>query len=457
MPDLVASRLGENPDSHSSPHALTFRVMRLTTPLPSKTNAPALIGNDLSLNDSSRSEVKLPISPPWQAEGARCGVGLLTTLPNSFGAIYASETFRSFISVFNRSTEPVHNVSISVHIQTPSSQRISLLQSQGTVRRSLPTRASINNVVSVPLPEVGNHVLVCTASYEDSTVEEQSTRTLRQFFRFNVLPTVDASYSVLPLYPNLQPFNATKTLPHSTKNSNHLLIASHFLAHIRVHNAIPNSIFLTNANFSPSVPYHVRHLRTDDDKIRQNGLQSFAKPAEMGAGDTQNLLFLLFSYAADSRLYHRQQNSKENGEVTQRKVGEVTIRWRSAVGEYGEIRSDVNGSQSTITCEAVSVCIYAVPHQVEAHKPFVARCAARNNCTRPTRMYLQIRRDLVSEIVPVGVSGVSLGEVQALETCYCALTLIGLVRGQHNICGIRVVDMDSNASYKAEAPVITVN
>lgn len=145
------------------------------------------------------------------------------------------------------------------------------------------------------------------------------------------------------------------------------------------------------------------------------------------------------------------------GTAATRNLGQVKITWRSGRGEQGEAERDVNESKDAHKIEDVTVNIYAVPHNVQVHHPFVARCSARNNSSQSMRMYLQIRRDLVSEIVPVGVSGTSLGEVQPQETAHCAITLIGLVKGQHNICGVRVVDMDSNASYKADPTTITVN
>lgn len=439
------------PSSQNSSQCLIFRVMRLTRPLPPTTNTPPLVDSN-TINQEELTSAP----PPWQAEGAPCGVGHLTILPNSFGSIYASESFRSFISVFNQSTDTLRNVSIAVHVQTSSSRHIDLVHPNGAnFRPLLSPRGSVNNMVNIALHEQGLHILVCTVTYQPSP-SNSSTETVRQFFKFNVLPPVDASISLLPLHRMVH----LPTLPSvasraTTLDTSHSQLASYYLVHVRIHNAIPASIFETKAALTVKPSFHVRPLYAGIETSQS--ADTSGRRTKIGAGDSHNFIFLIFSHNADSRwLHHSQHMLKENGHVGWRNLGEVKISWRSALGEHGTIERQVRERKDSTVLEDVSVNIYAVPHQVKVHRPFVARCAARNNSNQAVRMYLQIRRDLVSEIVPVGVSGVSLGEVAPMETAYCAVTLIGLVRGQHNMCGVRVVDMDSNASYKAEAALITV-
>lgn len=422
--------------------------MRLTTPLPPRTNPPPFVPRDDECEPKQHEPEPfpfLPTAPPWQAEGAPCGVGHLTVLPSSFGSIYASETFRSFISVFNRSADAVFKVSVTIQMQTSSSRRIALFDSSNSPRSSLKPRASINNIVSVPLPELGVHVLVCAATYyEINDQSAASPRTLRQFFRFNVLPPVDPAISVYPLYRQLEVLGIPTVVSHARR----MAAGSHFIVHVRVHNAIPVAVYGTTATFSPKPPYHVRAFGSDEAQLAKcDALQS--RRATLAGGDSRNFIFFVFSCVGDTSRKHGMNTNA-------RHLGSVQVKWRSALGENGSVERQVEGVVESTSCDAVSVSIYAVPHQVRAHHPFVARCAARNNSTRTVRLYLQIRRDLVGEIVPVGVSGVSLGEVGPSETGNCAITLIALVRGQHNISGVRVVEMDSNVSYKAEAPTITV-
>lgn len=459
------------------PHALTLRVMRLTPPLPIRTNAPPFIPH------SSQSEAvpSTLSSPAWQAEGAPCGIGNLSVLPSSFGSIFASERFRSFISVYNRSADPLSDVSVTAYVQTASSRRIPLIDVSDHSKSLLQPRESINATISVCLPELGPHALVCTAIYTESRSGKGSTsnvhslpppRTLRQYFRFNVLPPVDVIPSVYSLYRLTDTVRLEPMIQHTLAAG----LGPHYLVHVRVNNAISTAIYNTIATFKATPPFFARDLgatpeeSTDEDLLR-------VRRATMGRGDSRNFIFLIRSNAGESKTAQsRRLRWTETGDRAStsdnrsgpantegrdvhrrdRELGLVVVKWRTALGEDGTVERKIKAASVVEESETVSVSIYAVPHEVKVHQPFVARCAARNNGKYPVRLYLQIRRDLVGEIVPVGVSGVGLGEVKAGETARCSITFLGLVRGQHSICGVRVVDMESNVSYKADTPLIVV-
>lgn len=493
-----------------SPHALTFRVMRLTTPLPSRTNAPPIHPTDdgnplplsLPLTQHKSDDVSAPSSdpvssellsagddtaspspahpasdqlaqkpptpellrspPPWQAEGAPCGVGTLTILPSSFGSIYASETFRSFTSIFNRSVEPVYNISIVIHMQTASSRRIPLHDTSASPRAVLSSRASINNIVAVGLPELGLHVLVCSATYHETPSPTAEPRTLRQVFRFNVLPPLDPSVSVHALF---HPHDPTPLPPALTRPATR---PSQFLVHLRVHNALPLPVYEARAAFTPAPQFASRACDRDTDDTTLSSFDPRKPPpprrATMAGGDTRTFIFHVFSrlparVARAASLDHplaADAPAPPASPMPRRVLGSLTLTWRSALGEPGRLERAVYALDDPGVPDRVAVALYAIPADIRVHRPFVARCVARNNSDRPLRLYLQIRRDLVGEIVPVGVSGVSLGEVAPRQTAKCAITLIALERGQHNISGVRVVDIDTNMSYKAEPPSVSV-
>lgn len=507
------SRSSASDTTNAGPHPLALSVMRLTTPLPDRTNAmPFILPTQSSA--SQHPDPLLRSIPAWEGEGAPCGVGALSVLPSSFGSIYASETFRSFISVFNQSTEPVQSVSISVHIQT-SAQRITpLLDTTQSPRPTLDPQASINNVVKITLPELGVHKLLCAASYRDRKSRNPQIRTFRQVFRFNVLPPLEPSLSVIPLYKGLESFPFSTSAPRYTSNF------VHYLVDLRVLNAVPVPVYLTDATFIPSPPFRVRSLLRDsaeaiilkEDDIHRDTKTVEGRSASMGVGDARNFLFHVYKSLAKpdeqgktsstestavasasspqirpgglrrtDRLASQstksiasprialRQGAAEHGrhrtllgqsteaESMPRQLGHMTISWRSALGEVGHLDNVVTATEPVSRSTDIEVSIYAVPEQVHAHRPFVARCAARNNTRKAARLYLQVRRDLVGEIVPVGVSGVSLGEVLPGCTARCSITLIPLVRGQHTISGVRVVDIGSNMSFKAEPPVVSVS
>lgn len=494
-----------------APHVLTFRVMRLTAPLPNRCSSLPFVATAAEV-DGAAPDALLRAAPTWEGEGAPCGVGALTVLPSSFGSIYASETFRSFISVFNRSTQPAEAVSVSIHMQTSSQRRIPLVDSTRSPRSSLDSRASINNVVDVALPELGVHVLVCAASYREPTSTGGHMRTLRQFFRFNVLPPLEPSLSVMPLYRGI----AHSPTPSSSPSRYHPAIAPetrvYFLVDLRVLNAMPVPVYATSATLIPRPAYSVVPLLRDsphttphkteqkDDHSGDSGTKSLgARHVSMGVGDSRNFLFSVsrpFDPMFDGgiptedgpasvsargalrrtdRTAARPASSSLRGQGTRaggssanvnggttsttassREIGHLAISWRSALGEVGHLENVVVAVEPVPRAAEVELHVAAVPQDIRMQHPFTARCIARNNTSGPLRLYLQVRRDLVGEVVPVGVSGVSLGEIDAGHTAECMLTLIPLARGQHSISGLRVVDIDSKKSYKADPPIISV-
>lgn len=467
-----------SPSPAQSPHSLAFRVMRLTTPLPSTTNTLPFQAQDID-------NVKNP--PTWQAEGAPCAVGSLSVLPSSFGSIYASETFRSFISVCNRSQQTVPQVSLTISMQTPTQRRIPLFESQAP--KILAQRATINQVVEVPLPEVGVHVLICVANYRDSS---SASRTLKQYFRFNVLIPLEPQIVVRPVSTGLE------ALPQSTLPSHH---CQQYLVHIRILNSLPVTVYDTKATFAPQALFHVSPLQAAGKSFISNEANGEsqcedARQVSMGPSDTQNFIFHIYRSTSahdkqtpsdpllsnddsrhiesDLQIDHPLQttpatedelSSGSNAydakplvdQPPQLQLGQIVISWRSALGEHGSLTRSVTVFQPIEAQHDIDVSIQATPQTIQTHHPFVARCAVRNNKTHPVRLYLQVRRDLVGEIVPMGVSGVSLGEVQPGRTAWCAITLIPLLKGQHTISGIRVVDIDSQQTYKADAPTIFVS
>lgn len=431
--------------ARSGPHALTFRVMRLTVPLPTRTNP-------LPFTAVNTPADVFENAPVWEAEGAPCGIGSLTVLPSSFGSIYAYETFRSFVSVFNRSQSAVESVVVNITMQTASQKRILLFENHKPV--PLRSRKSINNVVSITLSELGVHVLVCTASYRDNG----QTRSLRQFFRFNVLPPLEPTVSVVPLYHRLDAIPiASPPIP----SSSHL----HYLVDLRLLNAIPMPLYATKAVFEPKAPYSVRALRRDDESRLQtlDYMLKHGRRAVIGAGDITTFLFHVYralpsqlsSSLWDGAEVRRPQYDSPT-KHSMKHLGRITISWRSAAGEHATMEQEVVLTNIQEKQPEIEVGVCAVPQDIHVHQPFVVRCAARNNTETERRLYLQIRRDLVGDIVPVGVSGVSLGDVFPGQIARCGITMIALVRGQHTLSGIRVVDIDSKVSYKADSPSVTV-
>ena len=144
-------------------------------------------------------------------------------LPDSFGDIYSGEKFSAYIAVVNgHQNTPLHSVSLAVRLQTASSV-VDLVDvretfTSGTSKpSSLPRTLKFNEssdvIVQHILHELGTHTLRVSVQYMSSPTGEQ--KTLRKFYRFNVLQPMRVTSSAIEV--NSRPMvqchvtNATKT------------------------------------------------------------------------------------------------------------------------------------------------------------------------------------------------------------------------------------------------------
>lgn len=536
--------------SSPPPHPLTFRVMRLTAATPSRRpTLPFVCSQPEAQAAAPVPDAFLRDAPPCEGEGVPGSVGTACILPSSFGSIYASETFRSFISTYNFSQRPVSAVAVSIEIQTSSQRRLSLVSTR--VATNLPPGEAVTHVVSSTLPELGVHVLICSATYMDRT---GAPRTFRQLFRFNVLPPLEPFVNVVPLHRRrgLVPHHSgVQPIASATRHSSTM---AQFLIDLRILNTMPVPVYITSARLEVTPGYTIVMplLRSDDPAAQIAAADSLPerpesrvaesvetdpclggtacdgnspplRAASTGVGDTRNYLFYVARpldasekqlgsallekpqkststpvrlgisrtdncshasprlvneaspapAAANSRrdtvntdtttlvntqsvnpLMSRKQSHAE--EAQRREIGYFSLRWHSGTGERGEMENVIAAFEPVSKTAGIELRIAAVPQDVRMQVPFAARCIAKNNSPNPVRLYLQVRRDLVGEIVPVGISGISLGEVRPDDTAECLLSLIALSRGQHSISGVRVVDIDSRQSFNADPPVIAV-
>lgn len=138
-------------------------------------------------------------------------------LPDSFGDIYSGEKFSAYIAVVNGYQNiPFYQVSLAIRLQTTTTV-IDLTDTRGTTHppapRTLGYNESADMIVQHSLTELGIHTLRVSVQYMISPTSE--TKTLRKFYRFNVLqPLTVSSYFVdvdsKPLI-QCQVTNSTKT------------------------------------------------------------------------------------------------------------------------------------------------------------------------------------------------------------------------------------------------------
>ncbi|KAK3089805.1 hypothetical protein FSP39_006667 [Pinctada imbricata] len=98
------------------------------------------------------------------------GLGDLLTLPQNFGNIFLGETFSSYISVHNDSTQLCRDIALKVDLQT-SSQRLMLsgANSQGT--SELGPDHSIDDVIHHEVKELGTHMYESDEVYLEAQIQ----------------------------------------------------------------------------------------------------------------------------------------------------------------------------------------------------------------------------------------------------------------------------------------------
>uniref|UniRef100_A0A2K6MEE8 Trafficking protein particle complex subunit 13 n=1 Tax=Rhinopithecus bieti TaxID=61621 RepID=A0A2K6MEE8_RHIBE len=135
-------------------HLLALKVMRLTKPT-LFTNIPVTceekdLPGDL-FNQLMRDD-------PSTVNGAEVlMLGEMLTLPQNFGNIFLGETFSSYISVHNDSSQVVKDILVKADLQT-SSQRLNLSASNAAVAELKPD-CCIDDVIHHEVKEIGTHVL----------------------------------------------------------------------------------------------------------------------------------------------------------------------------------------------------------------------------------------------------------------------------------------------------------
>lgn len=447
--------------------SLILRVMRLTTPLPSARPGLGAASAEFLNPTEKHADALLRNAPPWEGEGTACGAGSTTVLPPSFGSIYASETFRCLLAIYNNSSKNVKQITVQVEVDNEiSSLNRLIIDNRNSPREVLVPRECYTNVISTHLTEPGMHILKCKATFID---ESQQLRTFRQFYRFNVLSPFEPGISVIPM---------------SLKEESHEIIQ--YLVELRLLNATPAPIYIDTAKLHANNEYTVTPMISKASapggisRDKSNSMCSLSdiegdlpdyRHASVSAGDTQSFIFYVVRHRDEideenNKMKSQQGKSlisgnsriNENSGSTRkrREIGNFSVEWRSSLGEIGVMKNACVAYEPRRKRSDVELSIISVPRVIRSQCPFIATCCVRNNTSNSVRLYLQVRRDLVGDIVPMGVSGMALNELSPGNSLHCTLTLLPLRAGQHAISGVRVFDMTSKKSYNADPPLITV-
>ncbi|XP_064605247.1 trafficking protein particle complex subunit 13-like isoform X2 [Liolophura sinensis] len=381
------------------------QVMRLTKPTLMPFSPILCEESDLH-GDLLSQQVRDDISKPGNLPNFIFGD--LLTLPQNFGNIFLGETFSSYISVNNDSSQVCREIIVKADLQT-SSQRLALSGVNAQPIKLGPDE-SMDDVIHHEVKELGTHILVCAVSYTTQAGEKMY---FRKFFKFQVLKPLDV-----------------KTKFYNAESDEVYLEA-------QIQNITPGPIYMEHVSLEPSPQYTTTQLNTLDEKDKATlvfGKVNYLKPM-----DTRQYLYCLTPKA---ELY---KDNKVLKGVTS--IGKLDIVWRTNLGERGRLQT----SQLQRVAPGygdIRLTVESIPASVPLENTFNMVCRVTNCCERTMDLTLVLENRIPSGILWCGISGRQLGKLPSSESIDLPLTLITTAPGLQTVSGLRLTDTFLKRTYE---------
>ncbi|XP_063068869.1 trafficking protein particle complex subunit 13 isoform X2 [Engraulis encrasicolus] len=384
-------------------HLLALKVMRLTKPT-LFTNMPVTC-EDRDLPGDSLSQ--LMRNDPSIIKGAEMiMLGEMLTLPQNFGNIFLGETFSSYISVHNDSTQVVKDILVKADLQT-SSQRLNLSASSAAVSELQPD-CCIDDVIHHEVKEIGTHILVCAVSYTTGSGEKMY---FRKFFKFQVLKPLDV-----------------KTKFYNAETDEVFLEA-------QIQNITTSPMFMEKVSLEPSMMYAVTELNNVTGV--EDGESTFGKMSFLQPMDTRQYLYCLRPKA----------EFKEKAGVLKgvTAIGKLDIVWKTNLGERGRLQTSQLQRMAPGYGD-VRLSLEYIQDTVNIEEPFDITCKIFNCSERTMDLVLEMCNSRA--IHWCGVSGRQLGKLGPSASLSIPLRLLASVQGLQSISGLRLTDTFLKRTYE---------
>lgn len=387
-------------------HLLGLKVMRLTKP--SLLTSHMVLGEPWDmLGTTLQCEAESDICT--QSEYPCFSTSKVLSLPQSFGMIFLGETFSGFVTVHNDSQETVRDVNLKVELLTPS-QRVSLLSD--CLIPTLDEGGCEDRIISHEVKELGEHSLICSATYTVHTSGEELF--LRKFFKFNVAKPLDVK----------------------TKFMN---VEDDIMLEVQIQNITQNPMFLEIVNFDPSSSFLAQDLNTlHQDEREDNSLTGkealiFGSNNYLLPRNTRQYLYKI-SPLVPVRIPEKPVS------VT---VGKMDIVWRSRFGEKGRIQTGQLKS-SVPALPELKITLTESPGTVKLEHAFHVTCHITNTSSHVMRLRSILDRQPGAGILWSGNTGKVHKELPSNSSLELRLTLIPIAPGLQTIGPVTFLDMLSN-------------
>ena len=343
-------------------------------------------------------------------------------LPQSFGAIYLGETFRSYVSLCNNGAHPVKAVSIRAELQTER-QRKSLFDNHAGPIPVLEPGARHDFIVQHDLKELGAHTLICSVMYTDADGERKY---LPQYFKFS---------SMNPLVVRMK----VRDIDRDT------------FVEACLENATKDPILLDTVKFDPAAAYALERVgpapRPPSAQFDLDAYLADLQLLEPGGG-AKHYVF---------KLRRKAEGAPGEG---QNALGKLEIRWKGTMGGTGKLQTQqIVGSKRPE--REVRISLLSVPDRVAAEAPFTLGVAVENRTGKavgPVRLALQPKDDS-SGILVNGLCAQTVERLDPAASASLDLPLIAIRTGVQRLGDLvltdtrddRVLDTLSGASIEVRS------
>merc|ERR1712223_1843649 len=391
-------------DSVKVEHNLALKVMRLTRPT---------FGAEMTspLMDSLSSDGALEKSL-HQALGSSINLGQALVLPQSFGSIYLGETFMSYVSLHNDSTETCDSVILKCDLQT-ATQRLPLLQPPQPQGVQVQSGGSIDHVLSHEVKELGTHILVCEVVYSSPG---KSKLNFRKFFKFNVMKPLDV-----------------KTKFYNAESEDVFLEA-------QVQNVTAGPLCLEKVGLDPSPMFKVTSL---NQVIEQNGnVQAekhvFGQYNYLQPHDSRQYLFCL-TPKNELKSNYKQLRGATN-------IGKMDIIWRTNMGDRGRLQTS-QLQRMTPNHGDVRFNVESIPSIVKVNEAFKMTCCIINNSERTLDLELSLENVNKPKMLWTGPTSRKLGLIEPTGTTETTLECVPQDTALQIISGVKLIDTSLKRTY----------
>ncbi|XP_043919291.1 trafficking protein particle complex subunit 13 isoform X2 [Protopterus annectens] len=350
---------------------------------------------------------------PSTVKGAELlNLGEMLTLPQNFGNIFLGETFSSYISVHNDSSQVVKDIVVKADLQT-SSQRLNLSASNAAVSDLKPD-CCIDDVIHHEVKEIGTHILVCAVSYTTQTGEKMY---FRKFFKFQVLKPLDVKTKF---------YNAESDLSSVTDE---------VFLEAQIQNITTSPMFMEKVSLEPSIMYSVTELNAVNKG--DEGISTFGKMTYLQPMDTRQYL-----YSLKPKPEFAEKAGVIKGVTV---IGKLDIVWKTNLGERGRLQTSQLQRMAPGYGD-VRLSLEAIPDTVNLEEPFDITCKI-TNCSERT-MDLVLEMCNTNSIHWCGVSGRQLGKLSPSSSLHLSLKLLTSVQGLQSVSGLRLTDTFLKRTYE---------